>query len=95
MLWGGRATVHTALYMSVWSATRWNPVIRVFYERLREKGRPAKVAQAACMRKLLILLNAMVRDHRPWDPSLPLGQAGGSTQLLGCRSAYPGVASTA
>jgi transposase len=75
MLWGGRATVRTALYMSVWSATRWNPVIRVFYERLREKGKPAKVAQAACMRKLLILLNAMVRDHRPWDPSLPLGQA--------------------
>ena len=75
-LWGGRATVRTALYMSVWSATRWNPVIRVFHERLREKGKPAKVAQAACMRKLLILLNAMVRDHRPWDPSLPLRQAG-------------------
>lgn len=75
-LWGGRATIRTALYMSVWSATRWNPVIRTFYERLRERGKPAKVAQAACMRKLLVLLNAMVRDHRPWDPALPLGQAG-------------------
>lgn len=74
-LWGGRSTVRTALYMSVWSATRWNPVIRVFYERLRERGKPAKVAQAACMRKLLILLNAMVRDHQPWNPSLPLQKA--------------------
>lgn len=74
-LWGGRSTVRTALYMSVWSATRWNPVIRVFYERLREKGKPAKVAQAACMRKLLIHLNAMVRDHHPWDPSIPLERA--------------------
>lgn len=74
-LWGGRASVRTALYMSMWSATRWNPVIRPFYERLREKGKPAKVAQAACMRKLLILLNAMVRDHRSWDPTIPLKQA--------------------
>ena len=73
-LWGGRATIRTALYMSVWSATRWNPVIRTFYERLRARGKPAKVAQAACMRKLLALLHAMVRDHRPWDPSLPPGQ---------------------
>lgn len=74
MLWGGRASVRTALYMSVWSATRWNPAVRLFYTRLRKKGKPAKVAQAACMRKLLTMLNAMVRDHRAWDPSIPLEQ---------------------
>lgn len=72
MIWGGRAPVRSALYMSIWSASKWNPVIRPFYERLRGAGKPAKVAQVACMRKLLTILNAMIRDHRPWDPSLPL-----------------------
>lgn len=74
MIWGGRAPVRSALYLSVWSASRWNPVIRLFYNRLRAKGKPAKVAQVACMRKLLIILNAMVRDGREWDPSIPLDQ---------------------
>ncbi len=74
MLWGGRATVRTALYMSVWSATRWNPAVRLFYTRLRAQGKSAKVAQAACMRKLLTMLNAMIRDHRAWDASIPLEQ---------------------
>lgn len=74
MIWGGRAPVRSALYLSVWSAAKWNPVIRVFYERLRANGKPAKVAQVACMRKLLIILNAMVRDGRRWDPSVPLDQ---------------------
>lgn len=74
MIWGGRAPVRSALYMSIWSASKWNPVIRPFYERLRGAGKPAKVAQVACMRKLLTILNAMIRDHRPWDPSLPLQQ---------------------
>ena len=74
MIWGGRAPVRSALYLSVWSAARWNPVIRMFYQRLRAKGKPAKVAQVACMRKLLTILNAMVRDSRPWDPSIPLEQ---------------------
>ena len=74
MIWGGRATVRSALYLSVWSACKWNPVIRPFYERLRDQGKPARVAQTACMRKLLIILNAMVRDGRSWDPSVPLGQ---------------------
>jgi transposase len=74
MIWGGRAPVRSALYLSVWSASRWNPVIRLFYNRLRAKGKPAKVAQVACMRKLLTILNAMVRDGRQWDPSIPLGQ---------------------
>lgn len=74
MIWGGRAPVRSALYLSVWSASRWNPVIRLFYNRLRAKGKPAKVAQVACMRKLLTILNAMVRDGQPWDPSIPLEQ---------------------
>lgn len=74
MIWGGRAPVRSALYLSVWSASRWNPVIRIFYDRLRAKGKPAKVAQVACMRKLLTILNAMVRDGRQWDPSIPLDQ---------------------
>ena len=74
MIWGGRAPVRSALYLSVWSASRWNPVIRLFYNRLRAKGKPAKVAQVACMRKLLTILNAMVRDGRQWDPSIPLDQ---------------------
>ena len=74
MVWGGRAPVRTALYLSIWSASKWNPVIRRFYERLRAKGKPPKVAQVACMRKLLTILNAMVRDGREWDPSIPLDQ---------------------
>jgi transposase len=74
MIWGGRAPVRSALYLSVWSASKWNPVIRVFYQRLRAKGKPPKVAQVACMRKFLTILNAMIRDGRKWDPSTPLGQ---------------------
>jgi transposase len=74
MIWGGRAPVRSALYLSVWSASKWNPVIRVFYRRLRERGKPPKVAQVACMRKLLTILNAMVRDGRSWDPAIPLDQ---------------------
>ena len=74
MIWGGRAPVRSALYMSIWSASKWNPVIRVFYRRLRAAGKPPKVAQTACMRKLLTILNAMVRDGREWDPSIPLDQ---------------------
>jgi transposase len=73
-VWGGRATVRCALYMSILSATKWNPVIRVFYARLRAQGKPPKVAMVACMRKLLTILNAMVRDGRQWDPSIPLDQ---------------------
>ena len=74
MVWGGRASVRSALYMSILSATKWNPVVRVFYLRLRAQGKPPKVAMVACMRKLLTILNAMVRDGRGWDPSIPLDQ---------------------
>jgi transposase len=66
-IWGGRAPVRTALYMATLVATRWNPVIRPFYQRLRAAGKPPKVALvAAAMRKLLTILNAMVHHGTPW-----------------------------
>ena len=68
--WGGRAPVRSALYMATLSAIRCNPVIRRFYQRLIGAGKPRKVALTACMRKLLVILNAMVRDGAPWNPTL-------------------------
>lgn len=65
-IWGGRATVRHALYMAALSASRWNPVIKAYYQRLRKAGKPGKVALVACMRKLLITLNAMVRTGQVW-----------------------------
>jgi len=66
MIWGGRAHVRSVLYMSTLSAIQFNPIIRQFYNRLREAGKCNKVAMTACMRKLLTILNAMVRDQRDW-----------------------------
>ena len=63
---GGRAPVRVALYMSTLVAARYNPVIKTFYRRLRDAGKPAKVALTACMRKLLTILNAMLKHHTPW-----------------------------
>lgn len=74
MIWGGRASVRTALFMSAWAAATWNPVIRLFHHCLKEAGKPPLVVQVACMRKLLTILNAMARDGRPWDPATPLEQ---------------------
>jgi transposase len=68
--WGGRAQVRQVLYMATLAATRCNPVIRPHYERLVAAGKPRKVALVACMRRLLVILNAMVRDGTPWDPEL-------------------------
>jgi transposase len=65
--WGGRADVRCALYMAVLSAVRYNPVIKVFYERLLAKGKPKKVALVACMHKLLTILNAIMKSGKPWD----------------------------
>ena len=62
----GRSNVRTALYMAALSAVRWNPQIRPFYQRLRQAGKPFKVAIVACMRKLLTILNALVRQNTPW-----------------------------
>jgi transposase len=66
-IWGGRAALRAKLYMAALAATRCNPVIAAFYARLRAAGKPAKLAITACMRKLLVILNAMVRDHTPWQ----------------------------
>ncbi len=68
-IWGGRAIVRTTLYMAVLSAVRFNPVIKTFYERLIQAGKPKKAAMIACMHKLLTILNAMLRDHKPWQPA--------------------------
>ena len=60
--------MRSVLYMATISAIRFNPDIKACYERLRARGKLAKVAIVACMRKLLILLNALVRDNRKWTP---------------------------
>ena len=66
-VWGGRRAVRTALYMGTLRATRCNPAIRAFYERLLAAGKAKKVALVACMHKLLIILNAMVKHHPCWQ----------------------------
>lgn len=70
MIWGGRATIRAALYMAILSAKRTNPTIKAFYERLIAKGKAKKVAMAACMHKLIIIMNAMLRDNVSWQPRL-------------------------
>jgi transposase len=62
-IWGGRAALRQALYMSTLSAIRYAPEIRTFYQRLKATGKPGKVVIVACMRKLLVILNARVRDE--------------------------------
>lgn len=71
MISGGRAGVRSALYMAAVSASRWNPRLRPFYERLLKRGAPKKKALIAVARKLLVMLNAMVRDRTPWRPPCP------------------------
>jgi transposase len=66
---GGRFAVRNALFMATLSAIRCNPVIRSHYTQLRERGRPAKVALVACMRRLLTILNAMLRERVQWQPA--------------------------
>ena len=68
LVWGGRAPVRAVLYMAALVGLKHNPVLRVFYERLRAAGKPFKVAATACMRKLLTILNAMLHHNRRWDP---------------------------
>lgn len=67
---GGRAQVRGALYMAILTAVRCNPAIKKFYDRLIEKGKLKKVAMVACMRKLIITMNAMLRDGTSWNPKL-------------------------
>lgn len=71
-IWGGRAAVRCALYMAVISATRYNPVIQPFYTRLRQEGKAVKVALVACMRKLLTIANAILRDETPWSADVAI-----------------------
>jgi transposase len=66
---GGRAAVRAVLYMAVVSAMRFNPVIRDFYQRLRQVGKGHKVAATAAMRKLLTIMNAMLKNNSPWTPA--------------------------
>lgn len=65
-IWGGRSAVRAALYMAAMSAVRYNPTIQAFFEKLRSKGKAFKVAMTACVRKLVTILNAMVRDNKKW-----------------------------
>ena len=67
MIWGGRASVRNVFYMAILSAVKYNPILQPHYQALLERGKPCKVAMVACIRKLLIILNAMLRDRRPWN----------------------------
>ncbi len=69
-VWGGRSRVRAVLYMAALTATRYNPVLRTFYQRLLAAGKPKKLALTACMRKLLTILNAMVKTGRHWTPQI-------------------------
>lgn len=75
-IWGGRDVVRTATYMSVFVAIRFNPLLKSFFERLIAVGKPRKVAMVACMRKLLCILNAMLKNRTPWTYSV--------SQLITC-----------
>lgn len=70
IVWGGRANVRAVLYMATLVATRWNAVIRSFYQRLIAAGKAKKAALTACMRKLLTILNVILKHHTPWTCSL-------------------------
>lgn len=67
-IWGGRSAIRSALYMAALAATQHNPVIKAFYQRLCAAGKPKKVALTACMRKLLTILNSMVKNRTYWSP---------------------------
>ena len=69
-IFGGRTSVRSVLYMATLSAIRHNPVIKTFYQRLVAKGKLKKVALTACMRKLLVILNTMVKTGQDWNPAI-------------------------
>jgi transposase len=69
--WGGRANVRSALYMAALSATRYEPTIKLFYQRLLQAGKPKKVALTACMHKLLTIINAAIKSGKPWQAGYP------------------------
>ncbi|HLF31465.1 MAG TPA: transposase, partial [Xanthomonadales bacterium] len=67
---GGRGPLRSTLYMATLMATRYNPVLEALYQNLLRRGKEKKAALTACMRKFLTILNAMLRDNRPWQPQL-------------------------
>ena len=67
-IWGGRADVRAVLYMAALSAIRYNEPIKAFAERLKKSGKPPKVVIVACMRKLITIMNAMLKNNAPWNP---------------------------
>ena len=69
--WGGRANVRAALYMAALSATRFDPTLKAFYQRLVTAGKPKKVALVACMHKLLTIINAVIKSGNPWQAGYP------------------------
>jgi len=71
-VWGGRGRVRGALYMRTLVATRYNPLVKAFYQRLCAGGKPKKVALVACMRKLLAILNSIIKHHTPWRYRTPV-----------------------
>lgn len=79
MIMGGRAVVRSALYMATFTAKRVNPIIRDYYLKLRAAGKAFKVAMVACMRKLLTILNAMLREQKSWQPQLAVENANSQT----------------
>jgi transposase len=70
-IWGGRLPVRNMLYMAALAAIRFNPIIQSFYQRLKSQGKKFKVAITACMRKILVILNTLVRNDCLWSPPLP------------------------
>jgi transposase len=70
-IWGGRAQVRSALYMAALTARRCNPLLRAFADRLQRAGKPFKVILTACMRKLLTILNTLIKTNQSWSPKYP------------------------
>lgn len=86
--WGGRAAVRAVLYMATVAATRCNPVIQTFYRRLCTAGKAKKVALTACMRKLLTILNALLKHKTRWQTA-PTDPRGGSQRSRASEIAAP------
>jgi transposase len=80
-IWGGRADVRAVVYMAALVAIKHNPAIQVFHSRLIAAGKPKKVAIVACMRKLLTIVNAMLRDQTTWNAAMHFGAAAGGLTL--------------
>jgi transposase len=77
-IYGGRGRVRQSLFHAARVGIRWNPVLKGFYERLRERGKPGKVALVACMRKMLVILNAMLKTGKEWNPGHKSGKTAGA-----------------